>query len=274
MASASSIGEDDQEILNLFASEDEESEFEGFDLEDMPLSLFARAHGGQRNERESDNEEDFDVLLDESDAEEPADETADVRDEQWSENFTPQTEVRFEQRPGPVRSLPADKKPIDFFQLFFSERLYRLIVRETNRYARQEEERLRKRLDWHELTANELKTWLGLYYKMGVVQKPTLHSYWEKNKVTETPGFGKIMSRDRFMNILRFLHFVDNNDELPSDHPDHDRLFKLRPFIDEIQRQFRQKLTKRHCKYTETDELCHSCDFSSLFLKFLNKLLL
>ena len=130
-----------------------------------------------------------------------------------------------------MRNLPADKKAIDFFELFFTERLYRLIVRETNCYAKREEDRLGKPLGWEQLTIDELQTWLGLYFMMGVVQKPTLHSYWEKNKVTETPDFGKIMSKDRFMNILRFIH-------LPDDHPDHDRLFKLRPFITKFSANF------------------------------------
>ena len=52
-------------------------------------------HGSGRKDRESDKE-DFDIFLYENDEEEPAEETADVTDDQWSEKFTPQTKVRFE----------------------------------------------------------------------------------------------------------------------------------------------------------------------------------
>ena len=98
------------------------------------------------------------------------------------ENFIRQTEFPFNESIGPVRNLPQDKKPIDFFELFFTDCLYRLIVHETNRYARQEQQRLGKHFGWKELTINEFKTWLGIYYMMGIVQKPSLHSYWEKKQ--------------------------------------------------------------------------------------------
>lgn len=57
---------------------------------------------------------------------------------------------------------------------------------------------------------------------------------------TETPCFGKIMSRNRFMNILRFIHFVDSGGEVRCDPALHDRLYKIRSVLDELQRQFRQ----------------------------------
>ena len=113
-------------------------------------------------------------------------------------------------------------------------------MHETNQYARQEQQCLGKHFSWKKLTINEFKTWLGIYYMMGIVQKPSLHSYWEKNKVTQTPGFAAIMTRDHFKSILRFLYFVNKEDELPKDHPNYNRLFKLRPFIQEIRRKFQQ----------------------------------
>ena len=81
MASAVTVVETDQEILNLFASDDEE-DFEGFNLDEMPLSLIARAHGGERNERLSDNE-DMDEFQIEND-EDSVDESADETEQTWS----------------------------------------------------------------------------------------------------------------------------------------------------------------------------------------------
>lgn len=237
MASTITGDSQDEEELNLFASDSETSDFEGFDTDAMPLSFHARG----LQDRESDNEE---FLLDESSDEDESvydsSEEEEEEEEVWGENIVPQTEIPFEQRTGPVRNLPADNSAIDFFELFFTERLYRLIVHESNRYVRQEEQRLGKNVNWTELTINEFRTWLGLYFAMGIVQKAMLHSYWEKTGVTTTPAFGKVMTRDRFLSILRFVHFVDNNLELPRENPDHDRLFKVRPVLNEIRRQFQQ----------------------------------
>ena len=176
---------EDEEMAQLFASDSEGSEFEGFDLDEMPLNFLAQVHHGrENNERISDNEDDLDVLLDEEngDGNDVEDESTEENDQEWGENFIRQTEFPFNESIGPVKNLPQDKKPIDFFKLFFTDRLYRLIVHETNRYAKQEQQCLGKHFSWKELTINEFKTWLGIYYMMGIVQKPSLHSYWEKKQ--------------------------------------------------------------------------------------------
>jgi len=59
--------------------------------------------------------------------------------------------------------------------------------------------------------------------------------------VTSTPAFRKIMASQRFESILRFLHFVYNNSVLP--WKDRDRLFKIRPVIEELVCQFQQNYT-------------------------------
>lgn len=237
MALASTSHAEDEQELIFSSSGDEISDFQGFDIDEMPLSFIARGN----EQRESDSDQDMDDFLDESsDEDDSASESADEIVEDWSSILTPQTAIAFEEHIGLVRNLPPDKKAIDFFELYFTERLYRLIVRETNRYAGQAQRRLAKPLGWIELTINKLRMWLGLYFAMGIVQKPSLQSYWEKDQVTVTPSFGNIMSSNRFMNILRFIHFVDNESEVPCNPAQHDCLFKIHSVLDELQRQFRQ----------------------------------
>lgn len=237
MASASTSHAEDEQESTFFSSGDESSDFEGFELDDIPLSSIAHAN----QQRESDSDQDMDDFLVESgDEDDSASESADEIAEEWIRILTPQTAIAFEERVGPIRNLPPDKKAIDFFELYFTQRLYRLIVCETNHYAGQEEQQLAKPLEWTELTVNELHTQLAMYFAMGIVQKPTFHSYWEKDHVTATPSFGNIMSRSKFMNILSFIHFVDNETEVPRDPAQHDCLFKIRSVLDELQRQFRQ----------------------------------
>lgn len=201
---------------NTSHTENESSDFEGFELDDMPLSFMACAN----QERESDSNQDMDDFLVES------------GDEDASASESADDIFVFEERFGPVRNLPPDKKAVNF--LYFTQRLYRLIVGETNCYAGQEQQLLAEPLGWIELTVKEFRTWLG------IVQKPTLHSYWEKDQVTATPSFVNIMSRNIFMNILRFIHFVDNGSEVSRDPAQHDRLFKICGVLRELQRQFRK----------------------------------
>lgn len=54
-------------------------------------------------------------------------------------------------------------------------------------------------------------TFLGLCLGMGLVDKKgRVGGYWSKFWLTETPGFGKVMPRNRFADIMRYLHFVNN----------------------------------------------------------------
>jgi hypothetical protein len=69
---------------------------------------------------------------------------------------------------------------------------------------------------------------------MGINRKPSLKHYWSTRAILVTPIFGKHMSRNRFENILRFLHFNNNENLIPRGQPGYDRLFKLRKIIDGI----------------------------------------
>ena len=48
-----------------------------------------------------------------------------------------------------------------------------------------------------------------------------------------TPIFNQVIRRDRFLLLLRFLHFADNSRYNPND-PDRDKLYKLREVVDMI----------------------------------------
>ena len=59
--------------MNFFASDEEESDFEGFDLDENPLHFFARGN----LDAESDSEEDANLFLhDDSDEEDSGSESA------------------------------------------------------------------------------------------------------------------------------------------------------------------------------------------------------
>ena len=114
-----------------------------------------------------------------------------------------------------------NKSALDFFELIFTNDLYNLNVTEINWYATQQwKEPCNQKTPWTTLTIEEFKTWLGLYLSMGIVQQPSLMDYWTQSTLTKTPGIAAVMTRTRFLQILHYLHFIDNGSEvakLPKD---------------------------------------------------------
>ena len=72
---------------------------------------------------------------------------------------------------------------------------------------------------------------------MGHVQKGDLQSYWSTDLLIHTPILGKIMSRDRYIHILRCLHFHDNEEIV--NHPS----VKIKSVIGHVQSKFSAVLT-------------------------------
>ena len=63
--------------------------------------------------------------------------------------------------------------------------------------------------------------------------------YWSKEELLSTPIFSKVMRRDRFYLILKFLHYNNNEDDSYDENDDdRDRLHKLRPFINALRKRF------------------------------------
>ena len=64
------------------------------------------------------------------------------------------------------------------------------------------------------------------------------NDYWADYWSTATPGFGKVMSRNRFEMILSFLHFANNDNYIERGQAGYDKLFKIPPIIDLVIPQF------------------------------------
>jgi len=88
------------------------------------------------------------------------------------------------------------------------------------------------------VTKFEMYNFIGITLLMGLVKKPTIASYWCSDGLLSTPAFRRFMSRDRYMLLMKFFHFV-NNDNAPDPHDrNRDRLFKIRPLIDDLNEKF------------------------------------
>nr|XP_046219966.1 piggyBac transposable element-derived protein 4-like [Oncorhynchus gorbuscha] len=58
---------------------------------------------------------------------------------------------------------------------------------------------------------------------MGIVKKNSLREYWSTDPMFATPSFASLFSQDRFLVLLRCLHFVNNATAILSDP-----LYKIR----------------------------------------------
>ena len=79
-------------------------------------------------------------------------------------------------------------------------------------------------------------TLLGILILMGIIHKPRKAMYWSTDDILATPIFNQVMRRDKFLLMLRFLHFADNRQYNPND-PGCDKLYKLREIINIIKRR-------------------------------------
>ncbi|GFY22396.1 piggyBac transposable element-derived protein 4 [Trichonephila clavipes] len=127
-----------------------------------------------------------------------------------------------------------------------SEKQIRKITEETNIYATRvlqsaTPSSLRKHNPgWTETSEEEILKFLSLILLMGHVDKDNIKEYWSTDPMLETPFFKKIMPRDRFLNLLRYLHF-ENNDHAPDKTAsDYDRLWKLRNVFNSLNNSFQE----------------------------------
>ncbi|XP_045453770.1 piggyBac transposable element-derived protein 4-like [Melitaea cinxia] len=121
--------------------------------------------------------------------------------------------------------------PISFFNFFFENDFLSMICERTNAQAAKLLENnttlKNSRINyWKELNIPELRIFLGLLFHMGFIQLSRLQDYWKTNRLFSIPVFGQYMSRNRYLLIMRCLHFSSETGN------ETDPLFKIRSMID------------------------------------------
>lgn len=71
---------------------------------------------------------------------------------------------------------------------------------------------------------------------MSIIHMPNSRNYWSGN--TYNHIIRNCMSVNMFENIKRYIHFNDNEFNLPRDDPNRDRLYKLRPIISAFKQKY------------------------------------
>ena len=64
---------------------------------------------------------------------------------------------------------------------------------------------------WKDVSVEGMMAFLGMNVAMAVVNLPEITMYWSTEPMPEHPWFRTIITRNRFKQILRFFHLVDNS---------------------------------------------------------------
>ena len=125
----------------------------------------------------------------------------------WSSLIQPVQIQAFTGSVGPTFSMP--DMPVDVFTHFFTNDLIDKIVVQTNLYASQvmTEDSFS---NWEKTTVEELKAYFGFYILMGINHLPSLDDYWKLDSVLHYSPVADKITRQRFREISRYLHFTNN----------------------------------------------------------------
>ncbi|KAJ8883264.1 hypothetical protein PR048_015106 [Dryococelus australis] len=96
------------------------------------------------------------------------------------------------------------------FLLYLNDNIVEHIVEQTNKYGSSDSTLV-------STTSDEFRVYLALLILMGIVQKPTLQSYWSKEVTVDTPYFRSVMPQRRFVALNKYLYLVDNETLDPAD---------------------------------------------------------
>ena len=131
--------------------------------------------------------------------------------------------------------------PHTVFDMYWTDAVVDRIVIETNRYARavlpsQDNElpRTKGGRSWKDVNRVEIRGWLGICILMGCKRLPCVRQYWFRSEpFLYCSLISSIMTLDRWEDIMRCLHLVDNSCIVRDvSDPRFDRIAKTRWLVD------------------------------------------
>ena len=165
--------------------------------------------------------------------------------EEWSNTLTDIVVGPFERDTGPT--IPVSPDPTDMFLRFFTPDLILHITAETNRYAAACLARSNPTggpvQSWSTDEEEIISAYLGFSILMGITKVPDLYDYWSTDDTMHNFAIVSRIPHKRFLEIQRYLHFVDNSTLTYRGQEGYDSLSKVRPVLSSIQKSF---LTNYH----------------------------
>ena len=128
-------------------------------------------------------------------------------------------------------------KPIDFFQLFFTEEFLDMAVEQSNLFYKQEVEKIKQKQGkissysrvnrFGGLSKEKIKLYLGIVLWSGLITNKRMEDNWNKNDNLFLTNYSKYISYNKYLLIHRFFHLSDNSKADKTDP-----VYKVRPLID------------------------------------------
>lgn len=214
-------------------------------------------------ESDLDSDSDSEILDDDTDAQwvdEDTDLSVNAGNEadlpQTGSNFGPQPQNLFEWHSGRSFSnrqlffdeteagmdvdcgLTENSTESDFFKALFHGDLVHHIVEESNRYAEQvihstTLKPFSKLHKWAKTSIGEIYAFLATVLLMAHITKNKMADYWSTDPLLLTPIFGNMFSQDRFLLLMRMLHFTNNQNQRRGD-----KLFKIDVVLHTLKKGF------------------------------------
>lgn len=146
----------------------------------------------------------------------------------FSEQFDQNDDV-LKSRENMIRDLKG-KSPVEVFEILFDEDVMTYIVQQSVRYASQNNR--------HNFTfsVNCFRKFLGFLFLTGYHSLPQEQMYWCEDEDVSIECVRKCLTKNRYLEIKRNLHFNDNA-EL-NDQTRRNKSFKISPLIEKMNEQF------------------------------------
>lgn len=138
-----------------------------------------------------------------------------------------------------IENLAEEPTVLEIFEHFVSEEFIEQIVSESIKYKDYlvSQNNADNMKNYKCPNKNEMYLYLAICLLMPQVKKQRVKDYWSKDFVIETPVFAQLMSRGRFIELTKYLHFADN-----ANVNKNDKLFKIRFVVDHFRKTFRDSL--------------------------------
>lgn len=144
-----------------------------------------------------------------------------------------------------ISSLRYDYKDftcIDFFEIFFDDELFNFFIQKSTEYA------LFLNCPDPKIKIDEMKCFFAILIVSGYCNLPSKKSYWDSSNDMRNHLVYNAMRRDRFIQIMRFIHAADNNTLNKED-----KMSKLRPLMNILKRKYLDHIPmEQHMNYDES----------------------
>lgn len=119
------------------------------------------------------------------------------------------------------------QSPVELFEMMFDDEIFDLLLNETRKYAS-----FCNKPDPN-ISKEELKVFIGISLLSGYNKKPGKKFFWDSKKDMGNEMVIQSMRRDRFIEIMKYIHCADNNEISQTD-----KMWKLRPLVDKLKGNF------------------------------------